>query len=443
MVILGQNDVFKVHKATLVADYDRETLTNLYQPLVGYGALALYFTLWSEGDMQRVNPVSAHEALLAKMKISVGEFMKARKALEGVGLLRTYLEENGAAKIYTYELFAPKTPSEFFSDTLLYGLLIKYIGEVDAKKLNHFYQSSYKIEGVDISSSFKEVYRPNFEDVAFIKALSSDPAMGRNRAKMTLEFTFDKFFTALKQVSQISDKAFSKAELKEIARLASLNGLDEEGAASIVANFYDPSLEKGHRVDLAKVTKAFQEETNYSYISSFNGNGAKQKSSHVSSTGAIAQKINLMETVSPKDYLAILQNGTEPAIPDLKLIDYLSKKFRLNNSVLNAVIDYTLEKNNNVLSKAYCEKICASIARSNIETTLDAMNYLKSISKAHKVEYQKEERSGLNEEITFNNQTSSKTETKKPKSSNKVDAKEWESLMAELEEIGDDNDGKA
>ena len=70
MVILGSNDVFKVHKATLVADYDRETLTNLYQPLVGYGALALYFTLWSEGDMQRVNPVSAHETLLAKMKIS-------------------------------------------------------------------------------------------------------------------------------------------------------------------------------------------------------------------------------------------------------------------------------------------------------------------------------------------------------------------------------------
>lgn len=212
------------------------------------------------------------------------------------------------------------------------------------QKLNHFYQSSYKIEGVDISSSFKEVYRPNFEDVAFIKALSSDPAMGRNRAKMALEFTFDKFFAALKQVSQISDKAFSKAELKEIARLASLNGLDEEGAASIVANFYDPSLEKGHRVDLAKVTKAFQEETNYSYLSSFNGNGAKSKSSHVSSSGALAQKINLMETVSPKDYLAILQNGTEPAIPDLKLIDYLSKKFRLNNSVLNAVIDYTLEK---------------------------------------------------------------------------------------------------
>lgn len=433
MVILGQNDVFKVLKATLVADYDRETLTNLYQPLVGYSALALYFTLWSEAEMQRVNSISAHETLLAKMKISVGEFIKARKALEGVGLLRTYLEDNKGAKIYTYELYAPKTPNEFFSDTLLYGLLINYIGEVDAKKLNQYYASSYKVDGTDISSSFKEVFRPNFENVAFIKALNNAPAKGRNRAKMSLEFSYEKFFDALKEVSQISDKAFSKVELREIVRLASLNGIDESGAANIVAHYYDPSLEKGKRIDLAKVTKAFQEETNYSYLSSFSGSNGKQKKPNiVSSSGALAQKINIMETVSPKDYLTILQNGTEPALPDLKLLDYLSKKFRLNNCVLNAIIDYTLEKNNNVLSKAYLEKICASIARSNIETTIDAMNYLKSINKGTKKEY-KEEYAPLEDKP-------SKKANNKP---TKEDDKEWESLMAELEEIGDDNDGKA
>lgn len=433
MVILGQNDVFKVQRATLVADYDRETLTNLYQPLVGYGALALYFTLWCEGDMQRVNPVSAHETLLAKMQISVGEFIKARKTLEGVGLLKTYLEDNHGAKIYTYELYAPKTPNEFFSDTLLYGLLINYIGEVDAKKLNQYYSASYKVSGTDISSSFKEVFRPNFENIAFIKALNNAPALGRNRAKMSLEFTYEKFFSALKEVSQISDKAFSKTELKEIVRLASLNGIDEANAATIVAHYYDPNLEKGKRVDLTKVTKAFQEETNYSYLTSMRGTTSNGKKPNlVSSSGALAQKINIMESVSPKDYLTILQNGTEPALPDLKLLDYLSKKFRLNNSVLNAVIDYTLEKNNNILSKAYCEKICASIARSNIETTVDAMNYLKSISKGGSKKEYKEEYIPLEDKPA-----------KKTTKENKPDEKEWESLMAELEEIGDDNDGKA
>ena len=65
--------------------------------------------------------------------------------------------------------------------------------------------------------------------------------------------------------------------------------------------------------------------------------------------------------------------------------------------------------------------------------TIDAMNYLKSISKPKSKEYVKEERfiePSINKEDKKNKQT-------------KADDKEWESLMAELEEIGDDNDGKA
>ena len=238
-------------------------------------------------------------------------------------------------------------------------------------------------------------------------------------------------------MSQISEKAFSKAELREIARLASLNGLDETAAAAIVATYYNPNMEKGKRVDLAKVTKAFQEETNYSYLSSFSGtSSSKAKPGYVSSSNALAQKINIMESVSPKDYLTILQNGTEPALPDLRLLDYLSKKFRLKNCVLNAVIDYVLEKNNNVLSKAYCEKICASLARSGIETTIDAMNYLRSISQSKK-DSPKEERAP--QEYEEETSTSGK-EKQKPQ---KEEEEDWDSLMAELEEIGDGNDGKA
>lgn len=437
MVILGSNDVFKVHLATLVADYDRDTLTNLYQPLVGYSALALYFTLWSEGNMQRVNPISAHESLLAKMQISVGEFIKARKALEGVGLLKTYLEDNNGAHIFTYELFAPKTPNEFFSDTLLFGLLINYIGEVDAKKLNNYYSSMYKNSGTDISASFKEVFHPNFQSPAFIKALSNEPAKGRNRAKMSLEFTLDKFFEGLKEVSQINDKAFSKAELTEIVRLSSLNGVDERKAAEIVADYYTPNLEKGHRVDLKKVAKAFQEDTSYAFLSSKTSSKRSKSVDKITSDTALSQKINLMESVTPKEFLSILQNGTKPATPDLNLIDFLSKKFQLNNSVLNAVIDYTLSKNNNILSKSYCEKVCASLARSNIETTLDAMNYLKQTSSGRRKEIVEEKIEIPDIDVPI------KKSGNNPKQNKKEQDEEWDSLMAELEEIGDGNDGKA
>ena len=39
---------FVVTSASMLNDNDRKILTLLYQPLCGYGALSLYFTLWSK-----------------------------------------------------------------------------------------------------------------------------------------------------------------------------------------------------------------------------------------------------------------------------------------------------------------------------------------------------------------------------------------------------------
>ena len=81
MVILSNNDMFEVRINSLLADYDRETLTNLYQPIIGYTALALYFTFWSEASIQKVLSFSSHEQLFVRMKLAPGHFVDARKLL--------------------------------------------------------------------------------------------------------------------------------------------------------------------------------------------------------------------------------------------------------------------------------------------------------------------------------------------------------------------------
>lgn len=427
MVLIHNTDTFTVRLVTLIAEYDRDTLVNLYQPLIGYQAMSLYFTLWSEANNQKVMPVSPHETIFVKTQFTVGEFIKARKALEAIGLLKTYLEITNDARFFHYELYAPKTPNDFFNDTLLYGLLIKCIGEKEAQRCKNIYSIPEKSKvGEDISASFQEVFHPNFEDPAFLKAIAASKSLGRNQAKIETKFSYEKLFDELAKISQISEKAFLKKELKEIARLATLYGIDEVTAASVINSFYNPNLEKGNRLDFENISKAFQEETNFAYLSSSKVNSTKPK--FVSSSGALAQKINMMETISPKDFLTVLQNGSVPATPDLRLIDSISKKFRLNNSVINAIIDYVLTTNNNVLSRAYCEKVAASLAREGITSTVDAMSYLKKISSGGKDKYSKE--------YEDNVPTSKKTKEEKL---------DWNKLVDDLEldnEGGDDN-GKA
>ena len=171
--------------------------------------------------------------------------------------------------------------------------------------------------------------------------------------------------------------------MKEIERLATLNGVTEKNAARAVVYIFDAYAGKGKHIDFAKLTKMFQEDSGMRFAK---GDVSEEdnKPNLNSSNTDIGQKVILMEKVSPRRFLSILQNGTEPAPADLRLVDDISKKYKLPNSVINALIDYTLSMNNNILSRTYCEKVAASLARQGVKTTLDAMNYLRKAGKTTK-----------------------------------------------------------
>ena len=381
MKVLANQDFLEVRLASLIADYDRDTLSNLYQPMIGYEALALYMTLWSEANNEKVSPLCNHEQIFLRMRIPAGAYVEARKYLEATGLLKTFVSEGQDFKIYHYELYAPKSPRGFFDDALLYGMLIKSIGENNANRLKTIYLVEPKHDyGEEITTKFVEMFHPQFNDDAFVEAASDeDKVKGRNSGKIKGQFSYETFFKSLNEISQITENAFSKEDMKEIERLATLNGVNEEETAKLVNQFYNPDNKKGQRIDFDKLAKAMQEKTDYKYR---RGGKVNQNSPNLmSGSSDLARKINLMETKSPKDYLSYLQGGTKPASADLKLINDLSKNYHLPNPVINAIVDYVLYKADNVLSRPYAEKVAVSLVRENIQTAVDAMNYLKKVDK--------------------------------------------------------------
>ena len=382
MLVVKENDFLEVNVNSLIADYDRLTLTNLYQPIIGYKAVSLYFTLLTEFDNQKINPIINHKTLFVRMQMTASEFVDSRKLLEAVGLLKTFVSDLKENKLYQYELYAPKTPKLFFDNTLLYGMLIKTIGENDANKLRTIYLINREPEGTEITASFTEVFSPDLDDPAFRKAMEgAGSVISRQTAKLNSGFSYELFFQSLSEVSQIKAEAFSKNDMKEIERLATLYAISEEAAAQAVSELYDPYAKKGSRIDFEELTNRFMDITNYRGFSHTNY-GRRGKG--VSGETDLANKINLMEKVSPAKYLSYLQNSTVPASSDLKIINNISKKFKLPNAVINALIDYVLTTNDNILARALTEKIAASLAREGVTTAIDAMNYLKKIRKRGK-----------------------------------------------------------
>ena len=383
MKVLTNQDFLEVRLASLIADYDRDTLSNLYQPMIGYEALALYMTLWSEANNEKVSPLCTHEQIFLRMRIPAGAYVEARKYLEATGLLKTFVSDGQDYKIYHYELYAPKSPRGFFDDALLYGMLIKSIGESNANRLKTIYLVEPKHDyGEEITTKFAEVFHPRFDDNAFIRAAESTGTMkGRNAGKIRGQFSYEEFFKRLSEISQISENAFSKDEMKEIERVATLNGVGEENTANIIAKLFDASKPKGEKFDSKKFSSSMQKITdaNYGFKKNFEENrGSNNK---IGSGTDLARKINDMESIPPRYYLSVLQGGTKPAIADLRVIDGLSKDYNLPNPVINALVDYVLYRCDNVLNKVYCEKVASSLVRENILTAVDAMNYLKKVDK--------------------------------------------------------------
>ena len=68
---LSKDDYYEVKFGSMLASYDRDILTMLYQPIICYAGLSLYFTLWSEAKRNDYSSLIKHEILINEMGIEL------------------------------------------------------------------------------------------------------------------------------------------------------------------------------------------------------------------------------------------------------------------------------------------------------------------------------------------------------------------------------------
>ena len=373
---VSKNDYYEIRVASLITNLDRDSLLELYQPIIGAKAASLYLTLSTQKKSPDGGSIFNTNQLLRSMQLTSAEFIEARHYLEAVGLIRTYEASQEDVRCYIYVIYSPKSPKAFFEDVLFSGLLIQSVGEKEAKKLANKWKVNLNIpeEYHEVSASFVDVYKLNYDDPSFRKDFGGS-ILGRDHGRAQLTFSYDLFFSYIKSSSSIDIEVFKKKDMKEIARLATLFGIDEKWMASIIIDEYIP--DNLIHFDFENIKRDCESLIRYSLLQ-------PKRHPNISSDTLIAEKIALFNAYSPVKYLTLKQNGTKPIISDLNIVNSLSENFGFSNGVINVIVDYVLERNNNVLSKNYVEKIAASVAREGVNTTVDAMNFLKRSSVKNK-----------------------------------------------------------
>ncbi|MGL4382908.1 MAG: hypothetical protein ACRCTA_04240, partial [Bacilli bacterium] len=158
--ILNSNDNYVVESNSILSSFDRKIIALLYQPIIGYAASSLYFSLWSELDVDTIiSDESRFNRLLKLMMIDLSSLIDCFNTLEAIGLIDTYTKESVDYNSYLIKLYSPKSPDYYFNSPLLVNLLKKSIGSEYQKTMKIFENITHDLKGYKkVSKKYKEVF---------------------------------------------------------------------------------------------------------------------------------------------------------------------------------------------------------------------------------------------------------------------------------------------
>lgn len=369
---LYMSDLYRVEVHYPLDEVQNDILYYLYQPLIGTNALSTYMMLYTEGKrMNRFLHPSTLSRLTSFLSSSLLDIEKHIKALEAIGLLRTYVKHDNDLTQYVFVIQSPLSLKAFFKNQILTSLLQESLTADDFQKNIQYFQiykedlSQYE----DITASFQDVYTIQYKQKPLLKMQEAL----KNKQSTSLELPYD--MDLLKrglQDYQVSRSLLTAEDFKYIAQLGSVYSIDAFSMAGMVKEAMQ-SFGLDHKI-LKKKIQSYCEMNSASSLKEVYHKQPLQYQSEGQSP--IAMHMQYLDSITPYELLKEKQGGSEPVLHDLMIIETLMVQLGLKPAVVNVLIEYVLGKNHNRLSKRYCEAIGSSWARKHIETAMEAYDEL-------------------------------------------------------------------
>ena len=378
-------DTYTVVNKTIITDKDLKIVSMLYQPIIGYTAISLYFTLIDDlNNRDLISDDLTHYHLMTTMQLRLEDIIIAREKLEAIGLMKTYVKK-GNVNQYAYLLFSPVSPNEFFNHPILNVVLYNNIGKKEYDKLvNYFKIPRLNLhEYEDITHSFDEVFTSR---VGTIKEETEDiTKRDTNNIFINRGVDFNLIISGIPD-SQISKNCFNDETKKLINNLSFIYNLDTLHMQGIIRECIN---EKGliDKTLLRKSCRDFYQFDNAGNLPTLIYNRQpdflkKPKGDN----SKWAKLVYTFENITPYQLLKAKYKGAEPTDRDKKLVENLMIDQKLNPGVVNVLISYVLQVNDQQLKKSYVETIAGQWKRLNIETVEEAMQLtMKEHKKLQKI----------------------------------------------------------
>ena len=340
VAILGKNK-YEIENNVVLSEQDLETLILMYQPIVGANSISLYLTF------NKLFKSTNYSNLCLYTGFDIEVIEHSIIMLERYRLIKTY--ENNDNNHYIHVLNPPLMPTEFLSH-YVYGLeLRKNIGNHNFNLLNDKYQFVHidKSEYNDISEKkIFNIYQYNEEDLKDVLKNKN------NKVVLPTQFNYDIFLRDATNL-QFPHTLRTQENLNLIGELALLYGISEKRMQTLVyrsINFKNQSFESDKLIQRVRREKVIIDEMLDKY------------------------------ELPPVAFLQLLQNGAAVSTYNKKLLEQLVNDMLLNASVVNRLIEYVMETQNNRLIKNYVLQVATTWKTYDIRTVEQADELIKKTS---------------------------------------------------------------
>ncbi len=376
------SDIYQVRSSYMLDLTGYKTLLQLYQPLLGMEATALYLTLNSELDQMTLTKSPALISRLCKIcGFSLNSLQNAFNKLEAVGLVCSYVKQKNDNR-YLFDLQMPLSPQEFMNHRILNSLLKERLKDEYEKTVATFQVYNVNLNDYqEITSSFTDVFEIHLNDK---KVLQTKKYKQKIHNSIENNYDLTLFYQGLENL-QLSKKMFTADDEKAIQQLGILyhinaldmqdlvkqsmveNHLNSRLLAQNCRNYYDLKIPE-------KFTEVFHKQS-------------PLLQSEKQGESSLQKHIYYLENISPYDLLKDKMGGKEPLKRDLQVIESVLTTLQLEPGVVNVLIETTLQKCDQSLPKNFIEALGSQWKRKKIKTVQEAIEegkaYLKYQSQKH------------------------------------------------------------
>ena len=344
------NDTYEIEIENLISQNNITSLMLLYQPIMGHESISLYLTLNAESRHNK--SFSNFSRLLTITNLNVITLQNAIEKLIEFNLIDLFInkEENQ----YIFHVKPSLSTEEFFRHKVYSRLLLKYQGSENTDVTLNRLKKSY-IQKNDMIQIKKDLETNIFNDWDEIKELEYDQ-LKKSRGILSSEYNYNNNFDYNKFINMATSinlpfEIRTYENLNRIGELACTYGISPERMLQHV----------GHSINLSKNILNINR---LAYL--------------VEKDKLVEEKIdkNNPYSVSCVSFLQNKMNGIPVIDYHKKILNNLVVNIKLKPEVVNVLVEYVLDKSNNILSKNFVETTALIWKQNNIDSIAKAKEFI-------------------------------------------------------------------